>query len=125
MPPLGQETFTPLVKDKSELSEENSLSLDRQPLSPLDKDKETSVETEIFRLPQELKNKIFQTVENRSPGLLIKLQQYFFDHKVTIPGLSSHITDRYLGNQQSLLFQFVQVGINLDICPNPFANSHK
>jgi hypothetical protein len=50
---------------------------------------------------------------------LIKLQQYFFDHKVTIPGLSSHITDKYLGNQQSLLFQFVQIGINLDICPNP------
>ena len=29
MPPLGRETFTPLVKDKGELSEEKSLSLDR------------------------------------------------------------------------------------------------
>jgi hypothetical protein len=117
MPPLGRETFTPLVKDKSEQSEENSLSLNRQPLSPLDKEK--CVETENFKLPQELKDKIFQTAEDRSQGLLIKLQQYFFDHKVTIPGLSSHITDRYLGNQQSLLFQFVQIGINLDICSNP------
>jgi hypothetical protein len=43
MPPLGRETFTPVVKDKSKQSEENSLSLDRQPLSPLDKEK--SVET--------------------------------------------------------------------------------
>jgi hypothetical protein len=49
-----------------------SLSLDRQPLSPLDKEK--SVETEILRLPQELNNKIFQTAEDRSQGLLIKLQ---------------------------------------------------
>ena len=56
---------------------------------------------------------------NRSQGLLIKLQQYFFDNKVTIPRISSHITDRYLGNQQNLLFQFVQIGINLDMCPNP------
>ncbi len=32
--------------------------------------------------------------------------------------ISSHITDRYLGNQQNLLFQFVQIGINLDTCPN-------
>ena len=39
MPPLGRETFTPLVKDKSEQYEMNSLSLDRQPLSPLDKKK--------------------------------------------------------------------------------------
>jgi hypothetical protein len=50
---------------------------------------------------------------------LIKLQQYFFDNKVIIPGLSSHITGRYLGTPQNLLFQFIQVGINLDICPNP------
>ena len=50
---------------------------------------------------------------------MIKLQQYFFDNKVTIPGLSSHITGRYLGTPQNLLFQFIQVGINLDICPNP------
>ena len=119
MPPLGRETFTLLVKDKCELSEENSLSLDIQPLFPLDKEKETSVETKNFRLPQELKDKIFQSAKDRSQGLLIKLQQYFFDHKVSILGLSSHITNRYLGNQQSLLFQFVQVGINLDICPNP------
>jgi hypothetical protein len=117
MPPLGRETFTPLVKGKGKQSEEQNLSLDRQPLSPLDKEK--SVEIKIFSLPQELKDKIFQDAEDRSQGLLIKLQQYFFDHKVTIPSLSSHITDRYLGNQQSLLFQFVQVGINLDICPNP------
>jgi hypothetical protein len=95
------------------------LSLDRQPLSPLDKDKEKVWKQKFLDLPQELKDKIFQTAKDRSQGLLIKLQQYFFDHKVTIPGLSSHITDRYLGNQQSLLFQFVQVGINLDICPNP------
>jgi hypothetical protein len=95
------------------------LSLDRQPLSPLDKEKEKSLETKIFRLPQELNNKIFQIAENRSQGLLIKLQQYFFNNKVTIPGLSSHITGRYLGNPQNLLFQFIQVGINLDICPNP------
>ena len=116
MPPMGREAFTPLVKDKGEQCELISLSLDRQPLSPLDKEK--SVETEILRFPQELNNKIFQIAENRSQGLLIKLQQYFFDNKVTIPGLSSHITDKYLGNQQSLLFQFVQIGINLDICPN-------
>ena len=94
-----------------------SWSLDIQSLSPLDKEK--SVETQILRLPQELNDKIFQLTEDRSQGLLIKLQQYFFDNKVTIPGISSHITDRYLGNQQSLLFQFVQIGINLDICPNP------
>jgi hypothetical protein len=50
---------------------------------------------------------------------LIKLQQNFFTNKVTISGISSHITDRYLGNQQNLLFQFVQIGINLDTCPNP------
>jgi hypothetical protein len=117
MPPLGRETFTPLVKDKGELSEEKSLSLDRQPLSPLDKEK--SVETKILRLPQELNDKIFQTAEERSQGLLIKLQQYLFNHKVTIPGLSSHITGRYVGNPQNLLFQFIQVSINLDICPNP------
>ena len=91
--------------------------LDRQPLSPLNKEK--SVETRILRLPQELNDKIFQTAEERSQDLLIKLQQYFFNHKVTIPGLSSHITDRYLGNPQNLLFQFIQVGINFDICPNP------
>jgi hypothetical protein len=64
MPPLGRETFNPLVKDKGEQCEMNSLSLDRQPLSPLDKEK--SVETKIFRLPQELKNKIFQSAEDRS-----------------------------------------------------------
>ena len=102
MPPLGREAFTPLVKDKGEQCELKSLSLDRQPLSPLDKEK--SVETEILRLSQELNDKIFQLAEDRSQGLLIKLQQYFFTNKVTIPGLSSHITDRYLGNQQSLLF---------------------
>ena len=118
MPPLGRETFTPLVKDKGEQCELN-LSLDRQSLSPLDKEK--SVEAKILSLPQELKDKIFQTAEDRSQGLLIKLQQYFFDHKVIIPGLSSHISDRYLGNQQDLLFQFVQVGVNLDICPNPLS----
>ena len=117
MPPLGRETFTPLIKDKGEQCELISLSLDRQPLSPLDKEK--SVEEKILSLPQELKDKIFQTAEDRSQGLLIKLQQYFFDHKVIIPGLSSHISDRYLGNQQNLLFQFVHVGVNLDICPNP------
>ena len=117
MPPLGREPFTPLVKDKGELSEERSLSLDRQPLSPLDKEK--SVETKILRLPQELNDKIFQIAEERSQGLLIKLQQYFFNNKVTIPGLSFHITGRYLGNPQNLLFQFIQIGINLDICPNP------
>jgi hypothetical protein len=116
MPPLGREPFTPLVKDKGEQCE-LSLSLDRQSLSPLDKEK--SVEEKILSLPQELKDKIFQSAENRSQGLLIKLQQYFFDHKVIIPGLSSHISDRYLGNQQNLLFQFVHVGVNLDICPNP------
>ena len=82
-------------------------------------DKEKSIEIEILRLPQELNDKIFQHAEDRSQGLLIKLQQYFFNNKVIIPGISSHITDRYLGNQQSLLFQFVQIGINLDICPNP------
>ena len=70
MPPLGREAFTPLVKD--EQCELQSLSLDRQPLSPLDKEK--SVETKILRLPQELNNKIFQTAEDRSQGLLIKLQ---------------------------------------------------
>jgi hypothetical protein len=102
MPPLGRETFTPLVKGKGKQSEEQSLSLDRQPLSPLDKEK--NVETEILKLPQELKDKIFQTAEDRSQGLLIKLQQYFLYHKVSIPGLSSHISDRYLGSQQSLLF---------------------
>jgi hypothetical protein len=117
MPPLGRETFTPLVKDKGEQCELISLSLDRQPLSPLDKEK--SVEANIFSLPQELNDKIFQIAEDRSQGLLIKLQQYFFNNKVTIPGLASHITGRYLGNPQNLLFQFVQVGINLDICPNP------
>ena len=100
MPPLGREPFTPLVKDKGEQSEEKSLSLDRLPLSPLN-------------------DKIFQIAENRSQGLLIKLQQYFFNNKVTIPGLSFHITGRYLGNPQNLLIQFIQVGINLDICPNP------
>ena len=77
MPPLGRETFTPLVKDKGKKSEVKSLSLDRQPLSPLDKEK--SVETKILRLPQELNDKIFQTAEERSQGLLIKLQQYFFN----------------------------------------------
>jgi hypothetical protein len=86
-------------------------------LSPLDKEK--SVEIEILRLPQELNDKIFQLAEDRSQGLLIKLQQYFFTNKVTIPRISSHITDRYLGNQQSLLFQFIQIGINLDTCLNP------
>ena len=55
-------------------------SLDSQSLSPLDKEK--SVETEIFRLPQELNDKIFQLAEDRSQGLLIKLQQYFFTNKV-------------------------------------------
>jgi hypothetical protein len=40
---LGQEAFTPVVKDKGEQCELKSLSLDRQPLSPLDKEK--SVET--------------------------------------------------------------------------------
>jgi hypothetical protein len=119
MPLLGRTTFTPLVKDKGKQSEKKSLSLDRQPLSPLDKEKEKSLETKIFRLLQELNDKIFQTTENRSQGLLIKLQHYFFNNKVTIPGLSSHITGRYLGNPQNLLFQFIQVGINLDICPNP------
>ena len=119
IPPLGQEIFTPLVKDKGEQSEEKSLSLDRLALSPLDKEKEKSIETKIFRLPQELNDKIFQIAENRSQGLLIKLQQYFFNNKVTIPGLSFHITGRYLGNPQNLLIQFIQVGINLDICPNP------
>jgi hypothetical protein len=54
------------------------LSLDRQPLSPLDKEKEKSIETKILRLPQELNDMIFQTAENTSQGLLIKLQQYFF-----------------------------------------------
>ena len=98
MPLLGQDAFTPLVKDKGEQCELKNLSLDRQPLSPLGKDKETSVETEIFRLLQELNDKIFQIAENRSQGLLIKLQQYFFNNKVTIPSLSSHITRRYLGN---------------------------
>ena len=117
MPPLGREAFTPLVKDKAKQCELQSLSLDRQPLSPLDKEK--SVEIEILRLPQELNNKIFQIAEDRSQGLLIKLQQYFFTNKVTIPGISSHITGRYFGNQQSLLFQFVQIGINLDIHSNP------
>jgi hypothetical protein len=117
MPPLGREAFTPLVKDKGEQCELISLSLDRQPLSPLDKEK--SVEAKILSLPQDLKDKIFQSAENRSQGLLIKLQQYFFNNKVSIPGFSSHISDRYLDSQQSLLFQFVQVGINLDICPNP------
>ena len=96
-----------------------SLSLDKQPLSPLDKEKEKSIETKIFRLPQELNDKIFQIAENRSQGLLIKLQQYFFNNKITILGLSSYITGRYLGNPQNLLFQFIQVGINLDLCPNP------
>ena len=47
-------------------------SLDSQSLSPLDKEK--SVETEILRLPQELNDKIFQLAEDRSQGLLIKLQ---------------------------------------------------
>ena len=93
------------------------MSLDRQPLSPLDKVK--NVETKILRLPQELNDKIFQIAENRSQGLLIKLQQYFFNNKVTFSGLSFHITGRYLGNPQNLLIQFIQVGINLDICPNP------
>jgi hypothetical protein len=64
MPPLGQEAFTPLVKDKAEQCELQSLSLDRQPLSPLDKEK--SVETKILRLQQELNNKIFQIAEDRS-----------------------------------------------------------
>ena len=73
MPPLGRETFTPLVKDKGEQCELINLSLDRQPLSPLDKEK--SVEAKILSLPQELKDKIFQTAEDRSQGLLIKLQQ--------------------------------------------------
>jgi hypothetical protein len=117
MPPLGRDAFTPLVKDKGEQCELKSWSLDSQSLSPLDKEK--SVETQILKLPQELNDKIFQLAEDRSQGLLIKLQQYFFDNKIIIPGISSHITDRYLGNQQSLLFQFVQIDINLDICPNP------
>ena len=117
MPPLGQDAFTPLVKDKGEQCELKSWSLDSQSLFPLDKEK--SVETQILKLPQELNDKIFQIAENRFQGLLIKLQQYFFNNKVTIPGLSSHITGRYLGNPQNLLFQFIQVGINLDICPNP------
>jgi hypothetical protein len=119
MPPLGRETFTPLVKDKGEQSKENSLSLDRQPLSPLDKEKEKSIETKILRLPQELNDMIFQTAENRSQGLLIKFNSIFFNNKVTILGLSFHITRRYLGNPQDLLFQFIQVGINLNICHNP------
>ena len=92
MPPLGREPFTPLVKDKDEQCELISLSLDRQLLSPLDKEK--SIEANIFRLPQELDDKIFQIAEDRSQGLLIKLQQYFFNNKVTIPGLASHITGR-------------------------------
>ena len=75
MPPLGREPFTPLVKDKGEQCEMNSLSLDRQSLSSLDKDKEKSVEIEILKLQQDLKDKIFQSAENRSQGLLIKLQQ--------------------------------------------------
>jgi hypothetical protein len=91
------------------------LSLDKQPLSPLVKEK--SVEAEILRLLQERKEKIFQITKDRFQDLLIKLQQYFFNNKVNIPGLSSHTIDRYLGNQQNLLFQFVQIAINLDICP--------
>jgi hypothetical protein len=71
MPLLGQDAFTPLVKDKGEQCELKNLSLDKQPLSPLDKEK--SIETEILRLPQELNNKIFQLAEDRSQGLLIKL----------------------------------------------------
>ena len=117
MPPLGRDAFIPLVKDKGEQCELKSLSLDSQSLSPLDKEK--SVETKILRLPQELNEKIFQLGEERSQGLLIKLQQYFFTNKVTIPGISSHTIDGYLDNQQNLLFQFVQIGINLDTCPNP------
>ena len=50
MLPLGREPFTALVKDKGEQCELISLSLDRQPLSPLDKEK--SIEANIFRLPQ-------------------------------------------------------------------------
>ena len=64
MLPLGREPFTPLVKNKGELSEVKSLFIDRQPLSPLNKEK--SVETRILRLPQELNDKIFQTAEERS-----------------------------------------------------------
>jgi hypothetical protein len=82
-------------------------------------DKEKSVETEILKLLQELKEKIFQLVEERSQGLMIKLQQYFFTNKVNILELSSNIANRYLGNKQNLLFQFNQIAINLDICPNP------
>jgi hypothetical protein len=111
-----RDAFTLLVKEKSEQCELHSLSLDKQPLSSLDKEK--SVETKILRLPQELKEEIFQLAEDRSQGLMIKLQQYFFTNKVNIPGLSSHTIDRYLGNQQNLLFQFNQIAINLDICPN-------
>ena len=61
MPPLGRDAFTPLVKDKGEQCELKSLSLDRQPLSPLDKEK--SVETKILRLPQDLNDKIFQLLK--------------------------------------------------------------
>jgi hypothetical protein len=75
MPPLIRDAFTPLVKDKGEQCELKNLSLDSQSLSPLDK--EESVETKIIRLPQELNHKIFQLAEDRSQGLLIKLQQYF------------------------------------------------
>ena len=71
MPPLGQDAFTPLVKDKGEQCELKSWSLDSQSLFPLDKEK--SVETQILKLPQELNDKIFQLAENRSQGLLIKL----------------------------------------------------
>ena len=67
-------------------------------------DKEKSVETEILKLLQELKEKIFQLVEERSQGLMIKLQQYFFTNEVNILELSSNIANRYLGNKQNLLF---------------------
>ena len=76
MPPLVQDAFIPLVKDKGEQCELKSMSFDSQSLSPLDKEK--SVEAKILRLPQELNEKIFQLAEERSQGLLIKLQQYFF-----------------------------------------------
>ena len=71
-------------------------------LSPMDKEK--SVETEILKLLQELKEKIFQLVEERSQGLMIKLQQYSFTNEVNILELSSNIANRYLGNKQNLLF---------------------
>jgi hypothetical protein len=49
MHPLGRDAFIPFIKDKGEQCELKSLSLDKQPLFLLDKEK--SVETKILKLP--------------------------------------------------------------------------